>query len=546
MELERRDRRLGRLSRPTRRTRPSARSSPRRSRPRGNASSRRSVEAGASSARIKELFDLPDADVATSILANLEAIVPFLGSAGRDGAAARSPRGAARRALDAREARPDRQEPSRAPDPRGDRAGLARGAGPGRALARGCRPRWGRPRPLSPPRSCSRACGRRTRARSPSSGRRPPCTCSSRASSTTARPRRRSGSRRAATFRSRRSSRGCSRAREPSTRSRSAAGSTSSTSSRGACAPRRAAPASSCSGSSPRSPSARGRRSRCSRGPRSTSGCGRPSCAPPRRREASSSSNRARSRSRPPLFRCSPPVSPRSTCRGSSACSTPRWRRPRRYGAIPLGAQLLDRHRDGVLARRPRRARTRPCSRRGGPRPWRLPALLSLRQFERRRLPITVLEPFLRSDETRSAAIDLLLDRDDSADLLMTALEQRLLRHEARLRDRRSSRRWRRGRSSGSSRSGSWSCSDSSMRTRHARSRRRSGGARRRTRPRSRRCSPTPGRSGCATPSSASSARRGSPKCRGIPRIPARTGCARSSSRSRATREAGADRARGG
>ena len=39
------------------------------------------LEAGASSARIKELFDLPDADVATSILANLEAIVPFLGSA---------------------------------------------------------------------------------------------------------------------------------------------------------------------------------------------------------------------------------------------------------------------------------------------------------------------------------------------------------------------------------------------------------------------------------------------------------------------------------
>jgi hypothetical protein len=81
-----------------------------------------------------------------------------------------------------------------------------------------------------------------------------------------------------------------------------------------------------------------------------------------------------------------------------------------------------------------------------GPRAWRLPAVLALTPRDRRRVPITVLAELLRDHEATSAAIELLVDRDeptptsaarssgapDSADLLRSALQLELTRREAR------------------------------------------------------------------------------------------------------------------
>jgi hypothetical protein len=99
--------------------------------------------------------------------------------------------------------------------------------------------------------------------------------------------------------------------------------------------------------------------------------------------------------------------------------------------AVPVGAQILERRRDAYPFDDPLGPRLAAIAV-AGPRPWRLPALRALAPGERERVPLLAIEQLLRDPETTSAAIDLLVERDDAADLMRTTLEQRLPRYEAR------------------------------------------------------------------------------------------------------------------
>jgi hypothetical protein len=99
--------------------------------------------------------------------------------------------------------------------------------------------------------------------------------------------------------------------------------------------------------------------------------------------------------------------------------------------AVPLGVRILDRRRGWYAPGDPTGAHLARIAI-SGPKTWRLPAILALAPYERIRLPIVVIEQLLREDDTESAAIDLLVERDDAAHLLRATLDLPLSRYDAR------------------------------------------------------------------------------------------------------------------